>query len=47
LDDDDDDDDWFDANPALIPIDKQFDEIGENKHCVVVQDTLITPTEDK
>jgi hypothetical protein len=42
-----DDDDWFDAIPALIPIDKRFDEIGDYKHRVVVQDTLITPTEEE
>jgi hypothetical protein len=41
----DDDDDWFDATPALIPIDKKFDEISDYKHYVVVQDTLISPNE--
>jgi hypothetical protein len=35
----DDDDDWFDAIPALIPIEKQFHQIGDNK--TVVDETNI------
>jgi hypothetical protein len=35
----DNDDDCFDATPALIPIDKQFDEIGDYK-TVVTGDTI-------
>jgi hypothetical protein len=31
----------------LIPIDKQFDELGDYKHRVVVQNTLITPAEEE